>query len=214
MIRIKNLFLKYTREYFALYDISFNVEKNERVAFLGDEDSGKTSLIRIITKLEEPTSGEVYIKDIPLKKLNLLHDIQAGYLPATPVLLENKTVYENLKYILSQRKLSKSEIESKINQALINFSLERIRDEKVKNLKLLDKYIVSFARLLFRDLELLIIDNIFEKLPPHEREEMIKLVESFLDGKKLTLIFALREKELAKRFGLKVITFDNGSIVK
>ena len=41
MVEVKNLFLKYTREYYALYDINLNIEDGEAVAFVGEDESGK-----------------------------------------------------------------------------------------------------------------------------------------------------------------------------
>ena len=70
MIRISNLFLRYVRQYYALYDINLEIAQGERVAFIGKKESGKTSLLRILLKLEKAQKGEVYIKNIPLKKLN------------------------------------------------------------------------------------------------------------------------------------------------
>lgn len=90
MVEVKNLFLKYTREYYALYDINLNIEDGEAVAFVGEDESGKTSLLRVLAKLEKATKGEVYIRDIPLEKVNFRTDLQAGYVPATPVFLEKK----------------------------------------------------------------------------------------------------------------------------
>ena len=66
MLRVKNLYLRYTREFYALYNINMEIADNERVAFVGEDESGKTSLLRIFSKLEKLTKGEVFIKDIPL----------------------------------------------------------------------------------------------------------------------------------------------------
>ena len=96
MILIKNLYLKFIREYFALYDISLNIEDGEKVAFIGEEHSGKTTLLRILAKLEKPSKGEIYIRDIPLKKLNYNYDISAGYLPASPVFLKKNQFMKTL----------------------------------------------------------------------------------------------------------------------
>ena len=85
MIKIKDLYLKYTREFFALYDININIAEGEKVALVGEDESGKTSLLRILAKFEKITKGEVYIRDIPLDKLNYKTDISAGYIPATPI---------------------------------------------------------------------------------------------------------------------------------
>ena len=212
MLSIKHLFLKYTREFYALYDINIEVEDGESVALVGQDDSGKTSLLRVIAKFEKPTKGEVYLKDRPLKKINFRSDISAGYVPASPVFLENKTVYENLKYILNERKLPAEEVESKINEAVIEFSLEKIKDEKVANLSVEEKYILSLIRLSFRKLDFLMIDNIFD----HLSEFYLDIIEEILEKLKspqTTLVLATTDEKIAERFCKRKIYFKNGSVV-
>ncbi len=212
MLSIKHLYHKYTREFFALYDINLEVEDGEKVAFVGADDSGKTSLIRIIAKLEKPSKGEIYLKDRPLKKVNFMSDISAGYVPATPVFLENKTVYENLKYILSERKVPAMDIESKINEAVIDFSLEKIKDEKVCNLSVEEKYILSLIRLSFRRLDFLMIDNIFEGLSEFYIEVIEEIMEKLVSPS-TTLILATTDEKIAERFCKRKVYFKSGSIV-
>lgn len=213
MILIKNLYLKFIREYFALYDISLNIEDGEKVAFIGEEHSGKTTLLRILAKLEKPSKGEIYIRDIPLKKLNYNYDISAGYLPASPVFFEKKSVYENFKYILKLQKLNPADIENKINEALINFNIEILKETKVKELTLFQKYFISIVRLSFRNLELVMIDNIFDNINPEECEILIGLIKELFCNKKTTLLIATTKEEIAKKLTSKRIYFSNGSVV-
>ena len=212
MLQVKNLYLKYTREYYALYDINISIAPGESVALIGEEESGKTSLLRIIAKLEKPSKGNVYIKDIPLKKLNYKTDINAGYLPATPVFLEKKTVYENFKYILKQRKLPESEIESKINKILIEYSIEKLKDTKISELTLDEKYVLSLIRLSFRELELLMVDNIFDHISESTQEVVINMIKN-MKGKNTTLLVATTKPEIAAKLCKRNIYFKNGSIV-
>lgn len=212
MISVKNLFLKYTREYYALYDINMEIERGESVALVGEEDSGKTSLIRVLAKLENPTKGGVYFDNRPLKKVNFKNDISVGYIPATPVFLEKKTVYENLKYILKARKLRPDVIESKINEAIIEYSLEKIRDEKICNLSVEEKYILSLIRLTFRDLDLLLVDNIFDNLSEIYIEIVVDLIKK-LSTKDTALILATTNEKIANMICKRKIYFKNGSIV-
>lgn len=213
MIRIKNLFLRYTREFYALYDININIASGESVAFVGEDESGKTSLLRILAKLEKLTKGEVYIKDIPLEKLNYKTDISAGYVPATPVFLEKKSVYENFRYILKGWELTEKEIENKINNTIIEYSLEKIKDTKLKDLTLEEKYVLSLIRLSLRDnLELLMIDNIFDRLSEPTKEVVFNLIKQ-LKTKKTTLIVATTKEDIANALCKRKIYFKYGSVV-
>ena len=164
MLSIKNLCLKYTREYYELKDINLDVAVGETVALVGEQNSGKTSLLRVIAKLENYDSGEIYINKIPLKKIDFKTDINLGYVPYCPVFLENKTVYENFKYILNKKGVKPADAEKMINNAIIEYSLEKIRDTKVKNIRKEDKYILSLIRLSFRPIDLLLVDNIFDEI--------------------------------------------------
>lgn len=213
MIVVKNLNLKFTKEFYALFDVSLDIKKGESVSILGEEHSGKTTLLRVLTGLEKYNSGEVYIKGVSLKKINFEVDVDAGYIPASPVFFENKTVYENLQYLLKIRKIKKSESEEKINKLLIDYNLERLRDEKVKNLTLCEKYILSIARLSFRNIELAFIDNIFEKLSEEELEKIKELIKKDFVSKKVTTVIATTSKTISKDLTKRSIKFKLGSVV-
>ena len=177
MIRISNLFLRYVRQYYALYDINLEIAQGERVAFIGKKESGKTSLLRILLKLEKAQKGEVYIKNIPLKKLNFAEDINMGYLPAEPIFFENKTVYENLLYVAKMQVSRPAQIESLINDVLIDFNIEGFKEVNVSDLSLYQKYIVSLARLSLRKIDILLVDARFEALEVIERDKIIEILK-------------------------------------
>lgn len=212
MIRIKNLFLRYTREFYALYDINMFIEDGESVAFVGQDESGKTSLLRIIAKLEKMTKGELYIKDIPIDKLSYKDDVSAGYVPAKPVFLEKKSVYENFRYILKNWGFEEGEIESKINNVIIEYSLEKIKDTPVKELSLEEQYVLSLIRLTFRKLDLLLVDNIFDGLSETTLDVVMSLIKS-LQNKKTTLVVATKQPWIADKLCKRKIYFKHGSIV-
>lgn len=212
MIEIKNLYLKYIREYYALYDINIKIQKGESVALVGNEGSGKTTLLRVIAKLEKFDKGEVYIKDISLKKLDFKTDISLGYIPFAPVFLENKTVYENLKYVLSSRKVKPVDIESKINTCLIEFGLEKYRNTKAKDLTLFEKYVISIARLTLRPLDIVLVDDIFESLDDEQKNYIVSLIKKLFIDKKVTTLVATNDEELPKKVCKRTIHFTNGSI--
>ncbi len=212
MLSIKNLNLKFTKEFYALEDINVDVEVGESVAFVGEENSGKTTLLRVIAKLEDFDSGEIYLNKIPIKKVDFKTDLNVGYVPYCPVFLENKTVYENFRYILNKKGFKPADAEKMINNAIIDFSLERIRDEKVKNIRKEDKYILSLIRLTFRPLDLLLVDNIFDEISDIYIDAILSLIKK-LKGPDTTLILACTRPEIAEKICKRKIYFEHGKIV-
>ncbi|MBQ7328210.1 MAG: ATP-binding cassette domain-containing protein [Clostridia bacterium] len=212
MLSIKNLYLKFTKEFYALEDINIDVEAGESVAFVGELNSGKTTLLRVIAKLEDFDSGEVYINSIPLKKVDYKTDLSLGYVPYCPVFLENKTVYENFKYILHKKGVKPAEAEKMINNAIIDFSLERIRDEKIKNIRKEDKYVLSLIRLSFRKLDMLLVDNIFDEISDVYIDAILSLIKRLKDNG-TTLILACTRPEIAEKICKRKIYFEHGKIV-
>ncbi len=212
MLSIKNLNLKFTKEFYALENINLDVEAGESVAFVGEQNSGKTTLLRVIAKLEEFDSGEVYINKISLKKIDFKTDLSVGYVPYCPVFLENKTVYENFKYILHKKGFKPAEAEKMINNAIIDFSLERIRDEKVRNIRKEDKYVLSLIRLTFRPLDLLLVDNIFDEISDVYVDAILSLIKR-LKTQNTTLILACTRPEIAEKICRRKIYFEHGKVV-
>ncbi len=213
MIDIKNLYLKYIREYYALYDVNLHIKKGESVALVGDEGSGKTTLLRVLAKLEKYDSGEIYVRDINLNKIDFRTDISLGYISMSPVFFEKKTVYENLKYVLKTRKVKPKEIEEKVNTAIIDFSLEMLRDKKVSELSLYEKYVVSFARLSLRALDIVLIDDIFEKLDNEQKTSITALIKKMFVDTKVTTLIATSDESLLKGVCKRFVHFENGSVV-
>lgn len=215
MISFSNVFVKYTKEFYALSNINFEADKGEVVALIGPKDSGKTCMLRLLAGLEKQDKGEVYIKNIPLDKVDYSVDVSVGYIPYKASFLDKKSVYDNLKYILEVRKTDKSLLEEKINQAIIDFKLESIAQEKVYKLSLYEKYLVSVARLSFRNqLDLVLIDNIFEELSPNEIKELLKLFKKYFVKSNTLLIIATSDEQIANSIATKKVFLKYGTIDK
>jgi ABC-type multidrug transport system ATPase subunit len=185
------------------------------VALIGPKDSGKTCMLRLLAGLEKQDRGEVYIKDIPLEKVDYSVDVSVGYIPYKASFFDKKSVYDNLKYILEIRKTDRSLLEEKINKAIIDFKLESIAQEKVYKLTLYEKYLVSIARLSFRNqLDLVLVDNIFEELSPGEVKELIKLFKKYFAKQSTLLIIATSDEQIANVIATKKVFLKYGTIDK
>lgn len=214
MISFVNVFVKYTKEFYALSNINLKAEKGEVVALLGPKDSGKTCLLRLLAGLEKQDKGEIYIKDIPVEKVDYQTDISMGYIPYQANFFDKKTVYDNLKYVLDIRKTDKAILEDTINKAIIDFRLESIADEKVYRLSLFQKYLVSIARLSFRKLDIVLIDNIFEELSAQESKELLKLFKKYFVNKNTLVLIATSDEKIANSIATKIVNLEYGVITK
>lgn len=214
MISFVNVFVKYTKEFYALSNINLKAEKGEVVALLGPKDSGKTCLLRLLAGLEKQDKGEIYIKDIPIEKIDYQSDISMGYIPYKANFFDKKSVYDNLKYVLEIRKTDKGVLEETINKAIIDFRLENIADEKIYKLSLFQKYLVSVARLSFRKLDIVLIDNIFKELTAQENKELLKLFKKYFVNKNTLVLVATSDEKIAKSVATRVINLEYGAITK
>ena len=213
MIEVKNLYLNYIKEYSALYNINLTVQDNERVALIGDNESGKTSLLRCICGLENYNKGEIYLDKTNLKKADFKNDINLIYLSSNPVFFNSKSVYSNLAYSLKIRNYSETMINQKINRALDVLGIEGLKERKIKTLTKNEKIIVNIARSILREADIYLVDDIF--CFDNLTNEKIANVLSNAFHEKASIIFALdiKNANLTKTLNVnRTITITNGSL--
>lgn len=213
MIEIKGLSLSFTKEYYALYNINLHINENDRVALFGDSESGKTTLLRAIAGLEHYHMGEVFLKGINLKKIDFSKDISLGYISHKPVFFNNKTVFDNLIYVLKIRHIDETNAKIKINEALKHYQIETLANIKIKALSHFQQILVQFARISLRKIELYLIDNIFENLTKKEEEILVNYALE-LQKEPSTFLVATNKVDLAKTLTSNSIKLKFGSIVE
>lgn len=215
MIEVKNVFLSYIKEYSALYNINFEVNDSERVAVIGDNESGKTSLLRAILKLEKIDRGEIYLNKININKINFSKDVNVVYLSSKPIFFDNQSVFYNLQYVLKIRKISDEIINKKIYNALKLLEIENIKELKIKDLTDREKKLVALARAGLRKGDIYLVDDIFSG-NEIENEKIINFLNTIIE-KEASCLFALTNSHCNLIEPLKItrkIYLENGSLVK
>lgn len=201
MLKVKSIFVSFTKEYYTLNDISFELNSGDKLIIVGNKESGRTALLRSLLRLEALAKGEIFYKNINLEKVDFQNDISVGYLPAVPVFMEKKTVYDNLEYIVKLRTQDKSYVTAKIQNALIEYSLEYVKKKKVKDLNYLDRIKLALARLSTRNLDILLIDDIFVKLSTIEKDKLIKQIKAIIKNQSCATIIMTDSEDVAEKFG-------------
>lgn len=212
MILVKNVYLSYTKEYYTLNNINLEVKAGEKVVLFGEKESGKSSLLRIIAGLEKATKGNVYLDNTDISKVDFKNGLSLGYIGSTGVYLKNKTLKQNLEYVLKIRKEQKEVITSKVANALIKYNMESIANTKVKDLGRFEKLKLSIARLSLRKVDIFLIDDIFENLNKKEIEELIYYINELVDVENVTSIIAVSNKKIADSLNERQVKIKFGSI--
>ena len=213
MINFQNVFVSYTKEFDALHDLSLKIEKGEKVAIVGDSDSGKTTLLRTIANLQPITKGELTIKDTVISKVNFKQDVSLGYIPKVPVFKNKKTVGDNLMYVLKIRGYEQASMTFKVLSALKNFGIESLKNVPVESLTFTQKMLVQLARVSMRNVEIILIDNITKGLVKDDQNTLIKAIKLLMElNPDATMVFATDSEKIAKELNLKVIKLKRGEI--
>lgn len=215
MINFQNVFISYTKEYDALHDLTLKIEKGEKVAIVGDSDSGKTTLLRAIANLQPIYKGELTIKDTVVSRVNFKQDVALGYIPKVPVFKNKKTVGENLLYVLKIRGYEQASMNFKVLSALKNFGIESLKNVPVESLTFTQKMLVQLARVSMRNVEIILIDNITKGLIKDEQNTLIKAIKLLVEiNPDATVIFATDSEKIAKELNFKIIKLKRGEIEK
>lgn len=212
MIELKDVTLSYTKDYNALQDVNLEVNQNEHVVIFGEENSGKSSLLRVMVGLEKPNIGTAYIKGIPAHKVDFKEIVSLCYMPVKPVFMEGKSVLKNLEYPLKIRKIDKNLRQVKLFNVLKSYGLDTIKDIKLKELSYFDRLKVCIARFALRNAEIFVVDDVFEKLGENEKKKIIDYLEDLIKFNNATSVIATNDKELTKKLGGRVVIIENGSL--
>lgn len=213
MIEIKDLCLAYTKDYLTLCDINLEIKDGAKVTIFGEKESGKSSLMRVLAGIVKPTSGSVIINKIPIDKINFKSDVSLGFLPTQPVFMENKTVLQNLQYVLKIRKVVKELANIKIENAIKTYDLETISNMKMKDLQYYDRVRVALARFQLRPLDVLLVDDVFARLGDSDRKVVVKHINNLIKANQCSCIITISDRSLFSLVGGKQVVIDNGSLV-
>jgi multiple sugar transport system ATP-binding protein len=201
MLNIDHVYVAFTKEYYTLNDINLKLNNNQKLVIIGDKESGRTVFLRALLGLENLAKGDVFINNISVSKIDFANDVSVGYIPSNPVFLERKTVEQNIQYLLKIRKNSQSFNDIMVNNALIEFGLNYIKNKKVKDLSYLDRIKLAIARLSIRNIELLLVDDIFSNLSSNEKDKIIKFIKDLIKGNSCASLIMTDSAEVADKFG-------------
>ena len=214
-IEIKNLSKRFG-DHEVLKDISLSIEQGEVVSIIGSSGSGKSTILRCINLLEEPTGGDIIVEGKSaiheLDKTILRKDI--GMVFQSFNLFENMNVLNNC--MIGQIKVLKRSKEEAREIAINNLKsvgMERFINAKPSQLSGGQKQRVAIARALSMNPKCLLFDEPTSALDPEMVNEVLDVIKS-LAKTGLTMIVVTHEMQFARDVSDRVIFVDEGLIVE
>jgi cell division transport system ATP-binding protein len=217
MIALKSVSKIYYPNIKALERISFEVKAGEFVILVGRSGAGKTTILKLIRKEENPTEGNIFYKNLDYSKikgneiLRLRRKIAIIFQEFK--LLNDRTVEENIRLPLEILKFSPREIKKKLEESLRMVDLYNHKSILVKYLSGGEKQRLAIARAISFNPEVLLADEPTGNLDPISTFETIEILKN-LNEKGITIILATHNKELVDYLNKRVITLHQGRIVK
>jgi cell division transport system ATP-binding protein len=220
MIEFKNITKKYrvTRgEIVALADVSFKVNQGEFVSVVGRSGAGKTTLLRLLLAEEKPTSGQILFEN------QNVHIIKPNHLPALRKrigavfqdykLINSKTTFENIAYVLEVIGATGQEIYRDVPQVLELVGLQDRAENFPQELSGGEKQRVAIARALIHRPDVILADEPTGNLDPYNSADIIKLLVK-INEMGTTVVLATHDKQVINSLGKRVITLDKGQLVR
>ncbi|MBR2766964.1 ABC transporter ATP-binding protein [Candidatus Saccharibacteria bacterium] len=208
-IKTKKLTKKY-KDKVAVNKIDLTIKQGELFALLGVNGAGKTTIIKMLSGLILPTSGEIIIEKMNMKKEVFKIKEILNVSPQETAIAPNLTVKENLEFMAGVYQIE--EKDNKISELIKQFKLEEVLNKKAKTLSGGWQRRVSIAISLINDPKILFLDEPTLGLDVIARKELWKVINS-LKGI-ITIILTTHYMEEAESLSDRIGIISNGNLVE
>lgn len=210
VLEVNNLTKMY-KDRAAVDNVSFNIMEGEIFGLIGPNGAGKTTIIKMITGLARPTSGEVFIDGISLSKHFEKAIARLGGIIETPDLYPYMSGMENLKFFAS---LYPNITQKKIDSIVKLVGMEKRINDKVKNYSLGMKQRVGIAQALLHDPKILILDEPTNGLDPNGIRDMRKFLIGLSRKKHISILVSSHILSEMEQLCDTVAIIDGGHILQ
>ena len=207
-IETKQLIKKF-KEKVAVDGINLQIKKGELFALLGTNGAGKTTTIKMLSGLILPTSGDIEIENMDIKKDIFKIKEILNVSPQETAIAPNLTVKENLEFMAGVYQIINKE--EKINELIKQFKLEEILNKRAKTLSGGWQRRLSIAISLINNPKILFLDEPTLGLDVIARKELWKVINE-LKGK-ITIILTTHYMEEAESLSDRIGIMANGKLV-
>lgn len=217
MIKMKNVYKKYTNGVVASNGITIDIARGEFVYVVGPSGAGKSTFIKMMYREETPTSGEILfdgndISKIKQKDVSTLRR-RIGVVFQDFKLLPKLTVYENIAFALEVIEEKPENIRQKVMDVLTLVGLQSKARMFPNELSGGEQQRVSIARSIVNQPEVVIADEPTGNLDPETSWDIMDVFEK-INARGTTIIMATHNKEVVNTIRHRVIAIEGGIVIR
>ena len=217
MIEFKNVSKKYGTGTLAVDNANFTIEKGEFAFLIGNSGCGKSTIIKMMLKEEEPSAGNIFIngRDITKIKPSKVPYLRRsmGIVFQDFRLLPDKTVYENVAFAMYVVRASQKHIRRQVPMVLSLVGLSQKAKMYPNELSGGEQQRVALARAIVNNPSMLIADEPTGNLDPNTAWDIMELLNDInLRGTKV--VVATHAKDIVDKMNRRVLRIEHGNIVR
>ncbi len=198
----------------ALDELSLTFESGSLTSVIGPIGSGKTTLLRLIAGLDQPEKGDILWNDSPLPSDLKKRAEPLSFQPHEHALYPHLTIRENLLLATGWKKLSKADINERLDEILTEFSLEEHLNKHPDQLSAGQCQTAALARVLMLRSPLLLLDEPLSHGDRESRHRHIKALRRLCKKHNTTLIAVTHHQEEAFALSEKIVLLDQGRLIQ
>ena len=214
-IIFKNINFSYNQKSKVLDDINFSIEGGTNVALVGQSGAGKSSIINLISRFYDPSSGKILINNQEITKVDIVSLRNSISLVSQDTIIYNKSFLENIKFgklEATEKEIIKAAKNADIHNFISASSLgyETIVGEGGNNLSGGQKQRISIARAILKDAPILLLDEATSSLDAETENQISKTLSNVAKNKTtITVTHKLSNVVYADQ----IILFSKGKLV-
>lgn len=203
----------YSSNNIAIDNISFSVDKGELVFLAGPSGAGKTTILKLISGIELPTSGKVIINGIDLKAISQSHRTfirqHIGFIFQDHKILFDRNVFDNVRLTLDILGFSEAEIKQRVTWALDSVGLKHKIWCLPRELSGGEQQRLCIARAIVHKPKVLIADEPTANL---DRDNALKILELFKAFHKaqVTILISAHDESILSDYGKRILRIMDG----
>lgn len=217
MIEFKKVAKSYDGKTNIIEDLDLKINKGELVILIGESGSGKTTTMKMINRLHEPTSGTILINGKSIMDINQIELRRSiGYVIQKVGLLPHMTIGENIELIPFLKNWNKEKRRNRAKELLelVDLDPETYIDKYPHELSGGQQQRIGVARALAVNPEVILMDEPFSALDPITREQLQEELLKLQDELHKTIVFVTHDMDEALKLGDRIAVMKDGKVIQ